>query len=228
MYKQRALKIQDQIYVKNATQRTITVIGGKGTGKTTLIKMFLDQEKSVLVLDPLNVVKGEGIDAYRIGIKKEDQEDKLKKVASLTSDLLRQKKNVVLYFNEMLRDEMVEKVDLMFPLINFKDGFIFIDEIHEFTPHHSGSVEIHRAVRHWRNKNIGFVMSTQRPASVDTNVIGMTDFLILFRITWKNDLEAVKELLRYKIDDKEEMNRTLSEIQTAGFMEGLAVDFQPY
>ena len=71
-------------------------------------------------------------------------------------------------------------------------------------------------------------MSTQRPASVDTNVIGMTDYLILFRITWKNDLEAVKELLRYKIDDKEEMNRTLSEIQTAGFMEGLAVDFQPY
>ena len=118
MYKQRALKIQDQIYVKNATQRTITVIGGKGTGKTTLIKMFLDQEKSVLVLDPLNVVKGEGIDAYRIGIKKEDKEDKIAKIAKLTSDLLRQKKNVVLYFNEMLRDEMVEKVDLMFPLIN--------------------------------------------------------------------------------------------------------------
>ena len=68
-------------------------------------------------------------------------------------------------------------------------------------------------------------MSTQRPASVDTNVIGMTDFLVLFRITWKNDIEAIKELLKYRISDKEEMNKTLADLQHFGFMEGYAVDF---
>jgi DNA helicase HerA-like ATPase len=68
-------------------------------------------------------------------------------------------------------------------------------------------------------------MSTQRPASVDTNVIGMTDYLILFRITWKNDIEAVKDLLKYRVTDKEELNKILGDIQHSGFMEGYCVDF---
>jgi DNA helicase HerA-like ATPase len=225
MFKERMLKIADNAKVKNATQRTITIIGGKGVGKTTLIKMLLDQEKSVLCLDPLNVIKGD-IDAYRIPIKKEDTAEKITKMAQIINALLNKKENVVLYFNEMLREEITEKMDILFPLLMFKDGFVFLDEVHEFTPHFSGSQEIHRFIRHCRNKNIGIVMSTQRPASVDTNVIGLTDYLVLFRITWKNDIEAVKELLKYRISEKEEMNKTLGDLQHFGFMEGYAVDFQ--
>ncbi len=223
--KERKLKIADNAKVNNATQRTITIIGGKGAGKTTLIKMLLDQEKSVLCLDPLNVITGD-IDAYRIPVRKEDTEEKLKKEVKIINNLLNSKKNVVLYFNEMLREEITEKMDILFPLLNYKDGFLFLDEVHEFTPHFSGSQEIHRFIRHCRNKNIGVVMSTQRPASVDTNVIGLTDYLILFRITWKNDIEAVKELLKYRIETKEEMDKTLSDLQHFGFMEGYTVDFQ--
>ena len=223
--KERKLKIAENSKVNNATQRTITIIGGKGAGKTTLIKMLLDQEKSVLCLDPLNVINGD-IDAYRIPIRKEDTEDHIKKTVKIINNLLQGKKNVVLYFNEMLREEITEKMDILFPLLNYKDGFLFLDEVHEFTPHFSGSQEIHRFIRHCRNKNIGVVMSTQRPASVDTNVIGLTDFLVLFRITWKNDIEAVKELLKYRIETKEEMDKTLSDLQHFGFMEGFTVDFQ--
>ena len=76
--KERKLKIAENAKVNNATQRTISIIGGKGAGKTTLIKMLLDQEKSVLCLDPLNVINGD-IEAYRIPLKKEDTEEKLKK-----------------------------------------------------------------------------------------------------------------------------------------------------
>ena len=223
--KERKLKIADNAKVSNATQRTVTIIGGKGAGKTTLIKMLLDQEVSVLCLDPLNVINGD-IDAYRVPIKKEDTEDHIQKTAKIINSLLQKKKNVVLYFNEMLREEITEKMDWLFPLLNYKDGFLFLDEVHEFTPHFSGSQEIHRFIRHCRNKNIGVVMSTQRPASVDTNVIGLTDYLVLFRITWKNDIEAVKELLKYRIETKEEMNKTLSDLQHFGFMEGYTVDFQ--
>jgi DNA helicase HerA-like ATPase len=223
--KERKLKIADNAKVNNATQRTITIIGGKGAGKTTLIKMLLDQERSVLCLDPLNVINGD-IEAYRIPVKKEDTEEKLRKEVKIINNILQSKKNVVLYFNEMLREEITEKMDTLFPLLNYKDGFLFLDEVHEFTPHFSGSQEIHRFIRHCRNKNIGVVMSTQRPASVDTNVIGLTDYLVLFRITWKNDIEAVKELLKYRIDTKEEMDKTLSDLQHFGFMEGYTVDFQ--
>lgn len=224
MFKERALKIADNAKVKNATQRTISIIGGKGAGKTTLIKMLLDQEHSVLCLDPLNVINGD-IDAYRIPIRKTDDEGKIKKIVKIVNSLLIKKKNVVLYFNEMLREEITEKMDLLFPELNYKDGFLFLDEVHEFVPHFSGSKEIHRFIRHCRNKNIGVVMTTQRPASVDTNVIGLTDYLVLFRITWKNDIEAVKELLKYRIEDREEMNKTLSDLQHFGFMQGYVVDF---
>ena len=37
------INLQDQIVVDNATQRTISIIGGKGTGKTTLIMMLLKE-----------------------------------------------------------------------------------------------------------------------------------------------------------------------------------------
>jgi len=224
MFKERALRISDNAKVNNATQRTVSIIGGKGAGKTTLIKMLLDQENSVLCLDPLNVINGD-IDAYRIPIRKTDDEGRIKKTVKVVNSLLNQKKNVVLYFNEMLREEITEKMDLLFPELNYRDGFLFLDEVHEFVPHFSGSKEIHRFIRHCRNKNIGVVMSTQRPASVDTNVIGLTDYLVLFRITWKNDIEAVKELLKYRIEDREEMSRTLSDLQHFGFMQGYAVDF---
>lgn len=224
MFKERALKIADNAKVKNATQRTISIIGGKGAGKTTLIKMLLDQEHSVLCLDPLNVINGD-IDAYRIPIRKTDDEGKIKKIVKIVNSLLIKKKNVVLYFNEMLREEITEKMDFLFPELNYKDGYLFLDEVHEFVPHFSGSKEIHRFIRHCRNKNIGVVMTTQRPASVDTNVIGLTDYLVLFRITWKNDIEAVKELLKYRIEDREEMNKTLSDLQHFGFMQGYVVDF---
>jgi len=121
MFKERALKIADNAKVKNATQRTISIIGGKGAGKTTLIKMLLDQETSVLCLDPLNVINGD-IDAYRIPIRKTDDEGKIKKTAKIVNSLLNNKKNVVLYFNEMLREEITEKMDFLFPELNYKNG----------------------------------------------------------------------------------------------------------
>ena len=221
---QRRLRITDKIFVENATQRTITIIGGKGAGKTTLVKMLLDQEKSVLCLDPLNVIKGD-IEAYRIPVKKEDDGKKIETTAKVINSILNKKGNVVLYFNEMLREEITEKMDALFPLLNYRDGYLYLDEVHEFTPHFSGSQEIHRFIRHCRNKNIGVVMTTQRPASVATNVIGLTDFLVLFRITWKNDIEAVKELLKYRVGDKEKMAEILASLQHKGFMEGYIVDF---
>jgi len=222
--KERALKIADNAKVLNATQRTVSIIGGKGAGKTTLIKMLLAQETSVLCLDPLNVINGD-IEAFRIPISKTDDEKHIAGTAKIINSILNKKGNVVLYFNEMLREEISEKMDWLFPLLNYRNGYLFLDEVHEFVPHFSGSQEIHRFIRHCRNKNIGVVMSTQRPASVDTNVIGLTDYLVLFRITWKNDIEAVKELLKYRIETKEEMNQTLSELQHMGFMEGFTVDF---
>jgi len=223
MYK-TDLKIQGKINITNATQRTITVMGGKGTGKTTLIKMFIDLPEGFLVFDPLNVINFESENLFRIGIKKDDSEKRIKDIAKIVNKFLGEKKKIILFFSEMVKDEIKDKMEILFPALNIKDCFVVFDEIHEFVPHFGGSVEIERFIRHCRNKNIGIIMSTQRPASVATNVIALTDYLILFRITWKNDTKAVQEILQYKLD-KDQQKNVIGKLQTYDFMEGYVVDF---
>ena len=223
MYK-TDLKIQGKINITNATQRTITVMGGKGTGKTTLIKMFIDLPEGFLVFDPLNVINFESENLFRIGIKKDDSEKRIKDIAKIVNKFLGEKKKIILFLSEMVKDEIKDKMEILFPALNIKDCFVVFDEIHEFVPHFGGSVEIERFIRHCRNKNIGIIMSTQRPASVATNVIALTDYLILFRITWKNDTKAVQEILQYKLD-KDQQKNVIGKLQTYDFMEGYVVDF---
>ena len=59
-----------------------------------------------------------------------------------------------------------------------------MDEVHEFIP--EGGVggkyapEVERAVRHWRNEDVGFVLTSQRPALVKKNVLALTDYLVIY------------------------------------------------
>ncbi len=217
------INIQNKIIIENATQRTVSIIGGKGTGKTTLLKMLLEEKEAFLVFDPLNVINFDG-DFYRIGINKNTDEKKIKNISKIINKFLSEKKKIVLYFSEMIKEEIKEKMEILFPVLNIKDCFVVFDEVHEFVPHFSGSVEIERFIRHCRNKNIGIIMTTQRPASVATNVIALTDYLILFRVTWKNDTKAIEEILKYQLD-KAETNNAIKNIQSFGFLEGYLLDF---
>jgi len=201
------------------------VLGGKGTGKTTLLKMLLKSEEKVLVFDPLNVISGKSLDAYKIKVKNGFTDEFIGKVALLTTKLLKQKKNVVISCVNMVQEDEIRLVNTLLPKIQYKDGFIFIDEIHEFAPLHGGSLEIERFIRHCRNKNIGVVMTSQRPASVKTNVIALTDYLITFRLTWKNDVEAFKQLVDNQID-KEDLKKLLADLQRLEFMEGFIIDYR--
>lgn len=220
----QTLKLQ-QIEIHNATQRTISIIGGKGTGKTTLLKMLLKQMKRVVVFDPLNAITGKSIDAYKIKVQKNFSEEQVNKMAKVINLFLKRDKNVVISCLDMIQEEEIELANLLIPKLNFKDGYMFIDEVHEFSPLHSGSLETERFVRHCRNRNIGVVMTTQRPASVKKNTLALTDYLILFRVTWTHDLEAVKDLIRNQCD-KEETKAVLAKLQRCDFMEGYIIDYR--
>ena len=222
---QRQTIALQQIRIENATQRTVAIMGGKGTGKTTFLKMLLKQEHKVLVFDPLNVIQGESVNAYRISIPQGYPPEFIDKVALLTNKLLKNNDNVVISCINMIQEDEIGLANELIPKIRYKDGYIFIDEVHEFAPLHSGSLEIERFIRHCRNKNIGVVMTTQRPASVKKNVLALTDYLITFRLTWTHDVEAFKKLIDNQVD-KEELHKILSELQKFGFMEGFIVDYR--
>lgn len=219
------INLQD-IQVSNATQRTISILGAKGAGKTTLIKMLMMQEKPMLVLDPLSVIKSKSIDALRIVLKTKDiDDDRIRTVMKVVNETLRKGNNVVLSFDNMVQEEEIILANMIFPLIAFKDGWVVLDEVHEFVPLYSGSTEVQRFIRHCRNKNIGVIQTSQRPASVHKNVLALTDYLVVLRMTWTHDLQAIKDLLK-DILPRDEVNKIISELPKLGFLEGYAVDYR--
>ena len=222
--RQETIKLQ-QIEIDNATQRTMTILGGKGTGKTTLLKMLMKQVSPVVVFDPLNVIDSKSIDAYRIKISNRFTDEDTDKAARVINIFVKKGKNVVVSCVNMVREEEIELVNLLIPKLNLKDCYVFIDEVHEFAPLHSGSLEIERFIRHCRNQNVGIIMTSQRPASIKKDVLALTDYLILFRITWTHDIEAIRDLIKNQCD-KNEQRQILSQLQRFGFMEGYVIDYR--
>ena len=107
--RQETVKLQ-QIEVENATQRTITILGGKGTGKTTLLKMLMKRVSPVVVFDPLNVIDSKSIDAYRIKVSNRFTDEEMDKAARVINIFVKKGKNVVVSCVSMVREEEIELV----------------------------------------------------------------------------------------------------------------------
>jgi len=190
------INVQDQIIVDNATQRTVSVIGGKGTGKTTLLMMLLKQQSPVLTYDPLSVIKAKSIDGIRVNLRVKDIDpERVAALMKVTNSTLKKGDNMIFAFDNMIQEEEIAIANMTLPLLNHKHGYVFFDEIHEFVPLHSQSLEVERYIRHCRNQDVGVFMTSQRPATVHKNVLALTDYLVLFRVTWAHDLKAVRDLL---------------------------------
>jgi DNA helicase HerA-like ATPase len=210
--------------IRNLTQRKISILGGTGSGKTSTLKMIAAVSPvPVYIFDPLNVIRIKDFD--RVVFSKSSSE-KGAEAGKLFSRM--KPRNMIFSFRDMLQEELSQFVNAFFSNWKPKSCLIGLDEIHEFIP--EGGVggkyapEIERAVRHWRNEDVGFVCTSQRPALVKKNVLALTDYLILYRTTWTHDLNAAKELLQNMpgID----LNAVLAGLQTKSFLEGYALDFR--
>ena len=210
--------------INNITQRTVGHIGGKGTGKTTLIGLALDalpRGMPAVVIDPLNVVKG-GDRKYLVNKKSLNYGGIMAKVVN---EDLKKGRVVVMGFNSLIGLETVPFMDAFLPNIELSHGMWFFDEMHELTPQQGGaySYEAERIVRHTRNNDNGVWMTTQRPAFVDKKVLALSDYLLLFRVTYPNDLEVVDKLVA-KTDRREEI---IAALPSKPFLTGYALDYDP-
>jgi DNA helicase HerA-like ATPase len=220
------INLQNEIIVDNATQRTISVLGGKGSGKTTLIKMLLNQYSPVCCFDPLSVIDSKTIDAKRIILRTKDIDaNRISIMMRVINKTLKKGDNVIFSFDNMIQQEEIELANLILPKLSLRHGFVFFDEVHEYVPIHSQSLETERYVRHCRNNDVGILMTSQRPASVHKNVLALTDYLILFRMTWTHDIKAVKDLLS-DIIDKDEVREIISTLPKLDFMTGFVIDYR--
>lgn len=217
------LQIQN-MEIKNVTQRTISHIGGKGTGKTTLIKLAIEalpRGMPAVIFDPLNVLE----DADRKYVVNNKSTGYGAIFAKVVNKDLEKNKLVIISFDRLVSHEITPFVDAFLPGLKMKDGMWIFDEIHEFVPQMGGSYsfETERLIRHTRNDNNGVWMTTQRPAFASKKVLALTDFLILFRVMYPNDLEVVDKLVS-RTDRREEIMQGIS---SKPFLEGYTLDYDP-
>ena len=145
--------------------------------------------------------------------------------AKVVNTHMKKNETVVIAFDRLLGSEIVQFVDNFIPMIKMHHGLWIFDEVHEFVPQsmRDYSYETERMIRHTRNDDNGVLVTTQRPAFANKNVLALTDFMLLFRISYPNDLEVVAKLLR----NSPKRDNIIDSIQGKGFLEGYAIDYDP-
>jgi len=220
------LKIGD-VPIKDITQRTVALIGQKGSGKTTAIRLImreLDRLKlPVVTFDPT----GAAIDADFFNIKVPSLEE-IGPLMEVVDAAWAAKSPIVVDISDLNREDAAVLASKVFPaLLHKRDGVVIVDEIPDLTPQWGKfkSEELIRFNRKCRNRNIGFVFGTQRPASVSKDVLALADVLLIMRLVWPGDMEAIEKVLKRKYD-RAEIDATMQKISHFKAGEVYVVDFR--
>lgn len=214
------------IVIKDVTQRTVALLGMKGSGKTTALRQIMRAAEAkglpVIAVDPTGALVSK--DFFNIRISGSYNVDYL---AEIVNAAWGQKAPLVLETSDMRNAEMVRFAQLLFSLLEkHRDGLVIIDEIPDMVPQYGNkSDEIIRFNRKCRNRNVGFIFTTQRPAAVDKNVLALADMLLVMRIAWPADVEVYEEHLKNMNIPKEKRQRILTEIAHFGPGEVYVLDF---
>ena len=204
--------------IENPTQKTGCIVGGKGSGKTVTLKLIALQSSKIFhtfIIDPLDIINIKGFNKIVVDKKSCMEGAQLGKILNSTNE----KDNIIISLKNMLNTESVKFVNDMFAAWKPHDDMVFIDEIHEFVPQHGGNdtyaFELERAVKHLRNKNVGFLFNTQRPAFCNKNVLALCDYYLVYRMTYPIDTKLMEELTNQHLD-----------IENKAFLHGYLVDFR--
>lgn len=220
------LRIGD-IKINDATQRTVALLGMKGSGKTTGLRMIIREAEAaglpVVAVDPTGSLKHS--DFYNVKLTGEYDPTILRELIWAS---WAEKAPLVLEISEMRNTEAVRFAENLFGILGkMRNGLAIIDEIPDLTPQRGNkSEELIRFNRKCRNHNIGFIFTTQRPAAVDKNVLALADLMLVMRVAWPTDVEVYDEHLKHMGYSKEERGRILTEIAHFGPGEVYILDFR--
>lgn len=217
-----------QLQVPEITQSTVMLIGGKGTGKTNTLKMcgrrLADdyRELTIIAIDVLNVMYIKGFDRLLVDRKNAGRAKELAAILNKTS-----RSRVIISFVDLLQGEQNGFINELFANLRLTDTVFLLDEIHDIVPQSGENYchEVERAIRHWRNKNIGFIGTSQRPAKVNKNVYELSDVLVVYRIVGNNDRKAIEGYIGGLLP-RERVDAIMADVQTLGFLQAYVLNFR--
>lgn len=80
-----------------------------------------------------------------------------------------------------------------------KPFLLMIEEMQEYLPQQGGNDELsellERVAKRGRKRGLGMLGMSQRPSSVDKDFITQCDWMVWHRLTWKNDIDVVRNVL---------------------------------
>ena len=194
--------------------KTIGIIGAKGTGKTYLTRKLIEGVRdNIIVFDTIGVLKPAG-DIVTYNIQRGNLEEQAITFGIVLKGSSKRKRGVAINFSGLTREETILFVDIALEVAGRIEGkYIFVDEIAELlSQEYKQSRELERLIRHGRNFGNTFVFNTQRPAYLNKNTWNLVDVLIVFRISWNNDIKTLREVLSNLGKPQTEIDKIVKEI----------------
>ncbi|GAH26101.1 unnamed protein product, partial [marine sediment metagenome] len=173
-------------------ERTIGILGQKGTGKTYYTRQLIERMGDGCVcFDTIGALKPSNCKRYEVVQQNIEQQAIGWGVLSSHT-----KQSISINLKRLIQKEIVIFSDTALRQADYNDKTIAIDEIADYVPESATkSQEMERLIRHGRNQGNAFIFNTQRPAQISKNTLNLVDILVVFRLVWNRDIEVMEELL---------------------------------
>lgn len=147
----------------------ITIMGQKGSGKTTLAMEIIESRPRVLVIDPSG--EYEEMKGAIVVMGAEDAANSLNE--------LQEKPRFLLVASDLLDDD--ETMDLLAVAFTIPNILIVIDECSLYCDPHSLPEDIARLIRYGRKKEIDLIFIARRPSEIHRELTAQSDLVVTFR-----------------------------------------------
>jgi len=223
----------------DAATQTYAFLGRKGQGKTyaagKLVELFLKQQTQVVILDPIgnwyglrydkSGKKPSGYDIPILGGLRGDIDLRPEAGEVIAGALTSTKRSAILDVSQFRKNERKRFVgDFAEELYRLQKAeptllHIVLEEAHVFAPQMSKGNEkmlgaIEDIVRLGRNCGIGVSMLSQRPQSINKEILNMAEPLVVFQLVAAHERKAIEEWMKHQGEDVAKALTDLARLQS--------------
>lgn len=153
----------------------VVFCGQSGTGKTTLERSILSRYKRVLVFDP------------------DDEYEEYPDIRTLKKD---QEVTHCRYIPDTDKPEELEEIAKL--VWRKQNTLLMISEAEIYLPVYRGLLPwMFKLINRGRRRNIGCIADTRRVANLNKTVVGLAEWIVIFRHTLPNDLKYLREFVNF-------------------------------